>query len=536
MTPLSDKHPPSKAKEATPVDDGSQECLERIEKLRRKSKEGGGKHRIEVQHEKGKLTARERLNLLLDDHSLEEMDAFVQHQSTDFNMGAQRYPGDGVITGSGKIDGRPVFVFSQDFTVLGGSLSAANAGKIIKVMELAMRVGTPIVGLNDSGGARIQEGVKSLAGYAEIFLLNTLASGVVPQISAILGPCAGGAVYSPVLTDFTFMVDGTSYMYVTGPNVIKTVTHEDIDHETLGGARIHNSKSGVAHFLDSDEAACMERIRFLLSFLPDNNRASPPAGTQDDPIDREEVALDEIVPTDPGKPYDMAEAIRHIVDAGVFFQVQEHFARNILTGFAHLGGHAVGLVANQPSVLAGTLDINASTKAARFIRFCDCFNIPVVTFVDVPGFLPGKDQEHQGIIRHGAKLLFAYCEATVPKLTVITRKAYGGAYNVMGSKHIRGDLNLAWPSAEIAVLGARGAVKIIFRKEINESANPEEMESQLIEEYRERFANPMVAAEHGFIDDIIRPRNTRPKLIAGLDVLRNKRQGLPPKKHGNMPL
>lgn len=509
---------------------------QQIEALRRESLEGGGAKRVEVQHAKGKLTARERLHLLLDEESFSEIDMFVKHTSTEFGMAELRHPGDGVITGNGKINGRTVFVFSQDFTVLGGSLSESNAQKIIKIMDMAVRVGAPIIGLNDSGGARIQEGVMSLAGYAEIFLRNTLLSGVVPQISAILGPCAGGAVYSPALTDFNFMVDGSSYMYVTGPNVIKTVTHEDVDHESLGGAQVHNKTSGVAHFLAQDEAACMDQIRRLLSFIPDNNDCDPPVGPLDDPPDREEAALDTIVPEDSGRPYDMKSVVNGVVDHGDFFQVHEHFAENILTGFARLGGQAVGVVANQPAALAGTLNIDASVKAARFIRFCDCFNIPIVTFVDVPGFLPGTDQEHQGIIRHGAKLLFAYCEATVPKLTVITRKAYGGAYNVMGSKHIRSDLNLAWPSAEIAVLGAKGAVEIIFRKEIAKSASSEEAEAALIEQYRERFANPLVAAERGYIDDIIEPRTTRRKLISGLELFEHKRQTLPPKKHSNIPL
>ncbi len=508
----------------------------RIDALRQDCLAGGGEQRIEVQHAKGKLTARERVSLLVDEGSFDEIDMFVRHRATDFGMAERRHAGDGVVTGSGKVDGRTVFLFSQDFTVLGGSLSETNAQKIIKVMDLAMRTGSPIVGLNDSGGARIQEGVASLGGYAEIFLRNTLASGVVPQISTILGPCAGGAVYSPALTDFVFMVDGTSYMYLTGPDVVKTVTHETVDHETLGGAKVHSHTSGIAHFFARDEAACLDDVRKLLVYLPDNNASPPRRGPTTDPVNREAPELDRIVPVDPGKPYDITEVILKIVDDGKFLEVQEHHARNIVIGFVHLGGHAVGIVANQPAVLAGTLDIDASIKAARFIRFCDCFNIPLVTFVDVPGFLPGQEQEHGGIIRHGAKLLFAYCEATVPRLTVITRKAYGGAYDVMGSKHIRNDLNYAWPSAEIAVMGAKGAVAIIFRSEIAAAESPEETESRLTEEYRERFANPLKAAELGYIDDIIAPRTTRRRLIAGLDLLENKRQGLPAKKHSNIPL
>jgi propionyl-CoA carboxylase beta chain len=509
---------------------------EAIDSLRREALLGGGEARIEVQHQKGKLAARERLSLLLDEGSFEEIDMLVRHRSVDFGMEKQRYAGDGVVTGSGKINGRRVFVFSQDFTVLGGSLSEANSRKITKVMDLALRVGAPIIGLNDSGGARIQEGVASLGGYAEIFLRNTLASGVVPQISAVLGPCAGGAVYSPAITDFIFMVERTSYMYVTGPSVVKTVTHEVVDHETLGGGRVHNSKSGVAHFLSPDDASCLERVRELLGYLPDNNASAPPRVDPGDDAEREDAMLDTLIPVDPGKPYDMRRVLERVLDRGRFLEVQEHHARNILVGFAHLGGRSAGIVANQPAVLAGTLDIDASVKAARFIRFCDCFNIPVVTFVDVPGFMPGTLQEHQGIIRHGAKLLFAYCEATVPKLTVITRKAYGGAYDVMGSKHIRGDMNYAWPSAEIAVMGAQGAVEIIFRKEIESSPDPEATEKRLIEEYRARFANPLTAAERGYIDDVIAPRATRRRLIGALELLANKRQSLPAKKHGNMPL
>ena len=507
-----------------------------IEALRSEALLGGGTARIEAQHSKGKLTARERVGLLLDEGSFEELDMFVRHGVTDFGMDRERYAGDGVVTGHGTVGGRRVFVFSQDFTVLGGSLSESNSRKITKVMDLATRVGAPIIGLNDSGGARIQEGVGSLGGYADIFLRNTIASGVVPQISAILGPCAGGAVYSPAITDFIFMVEGTSYMYVTGPHVVKTVTHEVVDHENLGGARTHNSKSGVAHFLSRDDASCMEEVRELLSYLPDNNTQEPPRMDTGDPPDREEPALDALVPVDPGKPYDMKEVIRAVFDGGVLLEVQEHHARNIVVGFARLAGRSVGVVANQPCVLAGTLDIEASIKGARFIRFCDCFNIPVITFEDVPGFLPGTDQEHRGIIKHGAKLLFAYCEATVPKLTVITRKAYGGAYDVMGSKHIRADMNYAWPSAEIAVMGAKGAVEIIFRKEIASAEDPRAAEEEFAESYRKRFANPLAAAERGYIDDIIAPRSTRPRLARALEMLQGKRQGLLPKKHGNIPL
>ena len=507
-----------------------------IDALRSEALQGGGAARIEAQHAKGKLTARERIGLLLDEGSFEELDMFVRHGVTDFGMDRERYAGDGVVTGHGTVAGRRVFVFSQDFTVLGGSLSETNSRKITKVMDLAVRVGAPIVGLNDSGGARIQEGVASLGGYADIFLRNTIASGVVPQISAILGPCAGGAVYSPAITDFIFMVEGTSYMYVTGPNVVKTVTHEVVDHDNLGGARVHNSKSGVAHFLSRDDASCMEEIRDLLSYLPENNTQEPPRVDTGDPAEREEPALDALIPADTGKPYDIKEAIRAVFDRGVLFEVQEHHARNIVVGFARLAGRSVGVVANQPAVLAGTLDIEASIKGARFIRFCDCFNIPVITFEDVPGFLPGTDQEHRGIIKHGAKLLFAYCEATVPKLTVITRKAYGGAYDVMGSKHIRADMNYAWPSAEIAVMGAKGAVEIIFRKEISAAEDPAAAEEKLVESYRKRFANPLAAAERGYIDDIIAPRSTRPRLARALEMLQGKRQGLLPKKHGNIPL
>lgn len=497
---------------------------------------GGGPDRVAAQHAKGKLTARERVSLLLDEGSFSELDMLVRHRATDFGIDQQRFAGDGVVTGHGKIHGRPVFVFSQDFTVLGGSLGEAHASKIIKVMDLALRVGAPVIGLCDSGGARIQEGVASLGGYAEIFYRNTLLSGVVPQISVVLGPCAGGAVYSPAITDFVFMTERTSYMYVTGPNVVKTVTHEIVDHETLGGARVHSTRSGVSHFLAPDDGACLERVRELVSYVPDNNAADAPLLESGDALDRESPELDEVVPRDSGKPYDMRTVITTVFDNRQFLEVHEHHAGNILVGFARLGGRSVGVVANQPAVLAGTLDIEASVKAARFIRFCDCFNIPVVTFVDVPGFLPGTDQEHRGIIKHGAKLLYAYCEATVPKLTVITRKAYGGAYDVMGSKHIRGDMNFAWPTAEIAVMGAKGAVEIIFRKEIEAARDPAQAEQRLTAEFRDAFANPLAAAERGYIDDVIEPRTTRARLAGALELLKNKRQSLPPKKHGNIPL
>ena len=512
------------------------EKLERVRKLRREAVLGGGQRRIDQQHKRGKLTARERIDLLLDPSSFQELDALVVHRSTDFGLADERYLGDGVVTGWGRVDGRPVAVFSQDFTVFGGSLSEAYGEKICKVMDLAVRNGMPIVGLNDSGGARIQEGVVSLGAYAEIFLRNTLASGVVPQLSAIMGPCAGGAVYSPAITDFTFMVRGTSFMFVTGPDVVKTVTHEVIDREGLGGASVHNATSGVAHFAMDDEVTCLQQLRRLLSFLPLNNVDDPPRAESRDPVDRIDETLDAIVPDDPTRAYDMRKVIRSVADDGDFMEVMEHFAQNILVGFARLGGRSVGIVAQQPSVLAGVLDINSSVKAARFVRFCDCFNIPLVTFVDVPGFLPGVGQEHGGIIRHGAKLLYAYCEATVPKLTVITRKAYGGAYDVMSSKHIRGDANFAWPTAEIAVMGVEGAVNIIFRDQIAKADDPELVRSTLTREYRERFANPYAAAARGYIDEVILPHETRPKLIAALEIVRNKRDTNPPKKHGNIPL
>jgi propionyl-CoA carboxylase beta chain len=507
-----------------------------LERRAAEAEQGGGAARLKAQHAKGKLSARERLDLLLDEGSFVELDRFVVHRSHDFGLQDDRPYGDGVVTGYGRIEGRLVYVFSQDFTVFGGSLSESFAEKICKVMDLAVRNGAPVIGLNDSGGARIQEGVVSLGGYAEIFLRNTLASGVVPQISAILGPCAGGAVYSPAITDFTYMVRKTSYMFVTGPNVVKTVTHEDVTMEELGGADTHNQMSGVAHFAHDSEPACLQAIRDLFQYVPSNNVDEPPRGRNTDPRDRRDEALLDVVPDNPNKPYDMHEVIRRIVDDGVFYEVQPEFAGNILCGYAHLGGYSVGIVANQPAVLAGVLDINASIKAARFIRFCDAFNIPIVTLEDVPGFLPGVAQEHNGIIRHGAKLLYAYCEATVPKLTVITRKAYGGAYDVMSSKHIRGDLNLAWPTAEIAVMGPKGAVEILFRKEIAESDDPASATDAKMNEYRDKFAHPYVAAGRGYLDDIIDPRDTRPRLIDALETLRTKRDRNPPKKHGNIPL
>jgi len=512
---------------------------ERIEELRRRkarAKEGGGAERIEQQHKKGKLTARERLDILLDPGSFVETDLFVEHRATDFGMDQRRIPGDGVVTGYGTVDGRTVFVFSQDFTVFGGSLGEMHASKIVKVMDMAMKVGAPIIGLNDSGGARIQEGVISLGGYAEIFFRNVMASGVVPQISAILGPCAGGAVYSPAMTDFTIMVQGTSYMFITGPEVIKAVTGEDVTFEELGGAMTHNEKSGVAHFASKDERAALLLIRKLLSYLPSNNLEDPPVlPTEDDP-ERQDPELASVVPKEPDKPYDMRDVITRVVDRGSWLEVQEHWAPNIVVGFARLSGHPIGIVGNQPKVLAGTLDINSSIKAARFVRFCDCFNIPLLTFVDVPGFLPGTAQEYGGIIRNGAKLLFAYSEATVPKVTVITRKAYGGAYDVMCSKHIRGDVNFAWPSAELAVMGPEGAVQIIFRKEIETAKDPKKREAELVREYREKFANPYVAAKMGYLDDIIEPPETRPRVINAFQMLRGKRETRPAKKHGNIPL
>jgi propionyl-CoA carboxylase beta chain len=512
---------------------------ERVEELRRRreaSKVGGGAERIEQQHAKGKLTARERIDVLMDPGTFVETDAFVEHRASDFGMDKRRVPGDGVVTGYGAIDGRTVFVFSQDFTVFGGSLGEMHANKVVKMMDMAMKVGAPVVGLNDSGGARIQEGVISLGGYAEIFYRNVLASGVVPQISAILGPCAGGAVYSPAMTDFTIMAKGSSYMFITGPEVIKAVTGEDVTFEQLGGAMTHNEKSGVAHFAADDEKAALRLVRKLLSYLPSNNMEDPPVLPVEDDTNRRDPALAGVVPREPDKPYDMRDVITRIVDRGSWFEVQEYWAQNIVVGFARVGGHPVGVVGNQPKVLAGTLDINSSTKAGRFVRFCDCFNIPLLTFVDVPGFLPGTAQEFGGIIRNGAKLLFAYSEATVPKVTVITRKAYGGAYDVMCSKHIRGDMNFAWPSAELAVMGPDGAVQIIFRKEIDAAKDPKAREAELVREYREKFANPYIAAQMGYLDDIIEPQETRPRIANAFAVLRSKRETRPPKKHGNIPL
>ncbi|MFQ5746701.1 MAG: acyl-CoA carboxylase subunit beta [Gemmatimonadota bacterium] len=512
------------------------EKLKGLEERKARTLEAGGAERLERQHARGKLGARERLELLLDPGSFVEIDRFVEHRCTDFGLAERRVPGDGVVTGHGRIGGRSVNVFSQDFTVFGGSLSEAHAEKLCKALDLAMRTGVPVIGLNDSGGARIQEGVASLGGYAELFLRNTLASGVIPQISAILGPCAGGAVYSPAITDFVFMVHGISHMFVTGPNVVKTVTHEDVSFEELGGAGVHSTKSGVAHFACDSEYEALEGIRKLLSFLPANNAERPPERDTRDPADRREEDLLDLVPDQPNRPYDMHEVIRRIVDDGDFLEVHRNFAPNLVVGFAGLGGHSVGIVANQPAVLAGVLDIDASRKGARFVRFCDAFNIPIVTLEDVPGFLPGVGQEHGGIIDHGAKLLYAYCEATVPKLTVITRKAYGGAYDVMSSKHIRGDLNLAWPTAEIAVMGPKGAVEILYRKEIAEAKDPERRVAELEAEFREKFANPYLAATRGYVDDVIDPRTSRERLIAGLDLLANKRASNPPRKHGNIPL
>ena len=509
---------------------------DRLDELGKQARLGGGEARVQRQHEAGKLTARERIELLLDRDTFVEIDRLVVHQCTDFGMEAQRIPGDGVVTGYGRIDGRKTFVFAQDFTVFGGSLSGAYASKICKVMDLAMKVGAPIIGLNDSGGARIQEGVVSLAGYAEIFTRNTLASGVVPQISAVLGPCAGGAVYSPAITDFIIMAQGTSHMFITGPDVLKTVTHEDVTKEALGGAKTHASRSGVAHFAANDDKAALATIRKLLSYLPDNNTAAPPRVATDDPADRREEGLASLVPEEPNRPYDMKELIGLVADRGSFFEVHADYAKNILVGFARFDGRSVGIVANQPAVLAGCLDINASVKAARFVRFCDAFNIPIVTFEDVPGFLPGTDQEFGGIIKHGAKLLYAYAEATVPKITIITRKAYGGAYDVMGSKHVRADVNLAYPTAEVAVMGPEGAVNIIFRKELAAAEDPDAERARLVAEYRETFANPFKAAELGYIDEIILPENTRPRICQALDMLANKRDTNPPKKHGCMPL
>jgi propionyl-CoA carboxylase beta chain len=510
--------------------------LSEVRERHARAEEGGGPERKERQHRDGKLSARERLDLLLDEGTFEELDKLVRHRCRNFGIDETVIDGDGFLTGHGLIHGRQVFVFAQDFTVFGGSLSEANAQKIVKVMDLALKVGAPIIGLNDSGGARIQEGVVSLAGYADIFLRNTLASGVVPQISAIMGPCAGGAVYSPALTDFVFMVDGTSHMFVTGPDVIKTVTHEDVDKETLGGALTHNSKSGVAQFLAADDTDCLQSIRELMRFLPQNNLDGVPRVATKDPEDRQDLELDTLIPEESNKPYDMKDVIRGVVDDGYFFELAEHFARNIVIGFARMGGDAVGIVANQPDHLAGCLDIDSSTKAARFVRFCDAFQIPILTFEDVPGFLPGTAQEFGGIIRHGAKLLYAYAEATVPKITVITRKAYGGAYCVMGSKHLRTDVNFAYPTAEIAVMGPEGAVNILYRRELATADDPDALRQVKIEEYREHFASPFAAAERGYIDDVIEPHETRYKVIRALRLLANKVDTMPKKKHGSIPL
>ncbi|RLI20358.1 methylmalonyl-CoA carboxyltransferase [Candidatus Bathyarchaeota archaeon] len=513
-----------------------EEKIELLRKLREKAKLGGGKERIEAQHAKGKLTARERIELLLDPDSFVETDPFIVHRCTEFGMADKKILGDGVVTGYGTIDGRLVFVFSQDFTVFGGSLGEMFAKKVCKIMDLAMKVGAPVIGLNDSGGARIQEGVASLAGYGDIFFRNVLASGVIPQISAIMGPCAGGAVYSPALTDFIIMVEKTSHMFITGPNVIKAVLGQEVTFEDLGGALVHNQRSGVAHFIVKNEEECMQLIRTLLSYLPSNNMEDPPVVETGDDPNRTDERLAEVIPDDPDKPYDVKEIIHSVVDNGEFLEVQPLWAPNIVIGFARLNGRTIGIVANQPLHYAGALDINSSIKAGRFVRFCDAFNIPVVTFVDVPGFLPGIDQEHGGIIRNGAKLLYAYCEATVPKITVILRKAYGGAYDVMGSKHSGADINLAWPTAEIAVMGPEGAINIIFRKEIAKAKDPERRRKELVADYRRKFANPYVAAEKGYIDDVIEPAETRPKLISALEMLATKREPRPAKKHANIPL
>ncbi|MBE9479510.1 MAG: methylmalonyl-CoA carboxyltransferase [Chloroflexi bacterium] len=507
-----------------------------LQNQREKALLGGGPERVKTQHDRGRLTARERLDLLLDKGSFRETDMFVTHRTHDFDLEKKKFLADSVVTGWGTIDGRLVYVFSQDFTVFGGSLGEVHAEKICKIMDMAMKNGAPVIGLNDSGGARIQEGVVSLGAYADIFLKNTLSSGVIPQISGIMGPCAGGAVYSPALTDFIFMVRNSSYMFVTGPEVVKTVTHEEVTFEELGGADTHASTSGVCHYVAESEGDCLYMIRLLLSYIPQNNMEDPPfVPTSDDRL-RTEEDLDHIVPDDPSKPYDMRDVIKLVVDDGVFLEIHENYAQNILTCFARFGGHSVGIIANQPAHLAGVLDINSSDKAARFVRFCDSFNLPIITFVDVPGFLPGTGQEHGGIIRHGAKLLYAYCEATVPKVTLITRKAYGGAYDVMSSKHIRSDLNLAWTSAELAVMGPEGAVNIIFRKELADAKDPEKRRAELVAEYREKFAHPYIAAARGYVDDIIEPRFTRPRIINGLEMLSNKRDANPAKKHGNIPL
>ncbi len=512
---------------------------DRLDEVRRRhasAEAGGGAERKERQHREGKLSARERIELLLDEGTFEEVDKLVRHRCRDFGMDKETVDGDGFVTGYGLIHGRPAYVFAQDFTVFGGSLSEMNARKICKIMDLALKTGAPVIGLNDSGGARIQEGVMSLAGYADIFLRNTISSGVVPQISAIMGPCAGGAVYSPALTDFIFMVDKTSHMFVTGPDVIKTVTHEDVTKERLGGGLTHNTVSGVAHFLAPEDADCLRSIRELLTYLPQNNREDPPRKPTQDPTERQDAKLDSIVPEESNQPYDIKDIITRVVDDAVFFEVMEHYAKNMVVGFARMDGRTIGIVANQPAFLAGCLDINSSTKGARFVRFCDAFNIPLVTFEDVPGFLPGTDQEFGGIIRHGAKLLYAFAEATVPKITIITRKAYGGAYCVMGSKHIRADVNLAYPTAEIAVMGAEGAVNVVYRREIAAASDPAAARAQKIAEFRDRFASPFVAAEQGYIDDVIEPPETRSRVIRALRMLETKVDTNPPKKHGNIPL
>ena len=513
-----------------------EERLEKLFQMRQQARMGGGEERIEKMHKAGKLTARERLEILLDEGSFEEFDMFKEHRCNDFGMDKKKILGDGVVTGHGTIDGRLVFVFSQDFTVFGGSLSETFAEKIVKIMDLAAKNGAPVIGLNDSGGARIQEGIESLAGYADIFLRNVIYSGVIPQLSAIMGPCAGGAVYSPALTDFTVMVQNTSYMFLTGPKVVKAVTKEDVTVEELGGAMVHNRKSGVAHFAAQNDEEALLLLRKLLSYIPQNNMETPPVVPTNDPIDRADEELNFIIPEDPNRPYDMKKVIAHVVDNGEFFEVHRYWAPNIIVGFARLNGRSVGIVANQPNYLAGGLDSNASIKAARFVRFCDAFNIPLITFEDVPGFWPGTAQEHTGIIRNGAKLLYAFAEATVPKITVITRKAYGGAYCVMSSKHIRGDINYAWPTAEIAVMGPEGAVEIIFSKEIKAAKDPAAKKRELVEEYKGKFANPYVAAKRGYVDDVIEPSKTRFRLIRALEMLQNKRDSLPMKKHGNIPL
>ncbi len=510
--------------------------IEKLRVLKEKAKQGGGPSRVDAQHVKGKLTARERLSLLTDKGTFREIDALVHHHSTQLGLDKTVPLGDGVVTGFAEVLGKKVYVFSQDFTVLGGSLAEMHGRKICKIMDMAMKTGAPVIGLNDSGGARVQEGVISLGAYAEIFLRNTMASGVVPQISVIMGPCAGGAVYSPAITDFIIMVENTSYMFVTGPKVVKTVTHEDLSSEELGGAFAHASKSGVAHFVAKNDMEALEIVRTLLSYIPSNNAEEPPFVPNDDPTDRIDEELNYSIPANPNQPYDMRDIITKVADLNVFFEVHQEYAPNIIVGFCRLGGRSVGVIANQPAVLAGVLDIEASKKAARFIRFCDAFNIPLLTFEDVPGFLPGSDQEWRGIITNGAKLLYAYCEATVPKVTVITRKAYGGAYDVMSSKHIRGDINLAWPTAELAVMGAKGAVEIIFKKEIDTAENPAVREQELIDEYNEKFANPYIAASYGYIDDVIEPKFTRQRLIEAFNLLENKVDKNPPRKHGNIPL